>query len=292
MAFILQEELVRRALVNAGQVYFDPAVIHFDDDTIRDMILEPCTKEYQAFRPPLVWEHIYLPTDGWPIPSRVRKVNGLRPLWLYYWPYEAAVALRPIPRIGADRWFITGNILYAAPGRYELEYISNEGYELGYDIEDHTVYTPHPNETEIEFRLRGHIRPGTLTITATLDDLTEVTATDDGNGAISGSWVDVGTVDYNTLRVTLQINESLSKPIMASFFSKYPALLRFSWDEIYFFELFEARFLHAYATARSIVRLEGVPVELNIDDLLNYARQKQETWLTVSRETKSSWYRW
>lgn len=292
MAVILQEELVRRALVETGQVYFDPSVIHFDDDTVRDAILAPCVKEYSSFRPPVIWEHIYLPVDGWPIPTRVRRINGLRPLWLYYWPYEAAVALRPIPRMGADMWFITENILYAAPGRYELEYISNDGYRLGHEIDAHPVYEPHEIERKIEFKLRGHIRPGTLKIHAYDENGTEIVATDDGSGAITGDFLDVGVVDYETLRVTLQTNAPFSKPILASFYSKYPAVMGMDFSELYFFQLFQSKFLPAFAAARSIVRLDGTPIELNIDDLLNYARTKEQEWNTVSRETKSSWWRW
>jgi hypothetical protein len=292
MAVLFQEELVRRALVETGQVYFDPSVIHFDDDTIRDTILLPCLKEYSSFRPPVIWEHISLPSDGWVIPSRVRRINGLRPLWLYYWPYEAAVALRPIPRIGADNWFQTDGVLYAAPGRYELEYIANDGYKLGRAIEDHQVYEPHGIERNLKFKLRGHLVPGTLKLTALDSNTVEMEAVDDANGAITGSWVDHGVIDYETLQVTLTTNQAIDKPILASFYSKYPAVQGMDFSELYFFQLFQSKFLPAFAAARTIVRLEGVPIDLNIDDLLAYARQKEESWNTISRDTKQSWWRW
>lgn len=294
---LLQEELVSRALTEAGQVFIDPRILRFDDTRVQRDILFPCVKEYQAFRPPVVWEHLYIDPDGWPIPSRVRRVNGLRPLWLYYWPYAAAIALRPIPRMEAQKWFITNSMLYAPPGRYELEYISNEGYELGYEVTRHGAYQLYSGESQISFKLRSKPRPGTTKLY--IGESFE--ATDDGQGALIAPWIDIGVIDYATCAINLTFVPGTLDPLFensitnvlleASYASVYPGVVGLDWSEVYFYFLFASKFLTAFATTRSIIRIDGLPVEMNVDGFLEYARQKEQEWL-VAKEQRQSWWRW
>jgi len=298
---LLQEELVSRALTEAGQVFIDPRLLRFDDERVRRDILEPCMGEYRAFRPPTVWEHLNVPTDGWPIPSRVRRINGLRPLWLYYWPHFAAAALRPIPRMEAQRWFVTNNVLYAPPGRYELEYISNEGYRLSNEVDRyiaHEVFSGESATQTVDFYLRVKPRPGTVKIH--IGD--ELTAEDDGSNTISGDFIDIGVIDYNTCKISLDLdmtNEVIQEymssdgkiSLEVEFMSVNPGVYGLDWSEIYFYFLFASKFLPAFATTRSIVRVEGVPIDMNVDGFLEYARQKEQEWLQ-SKEMRQSWWRW
>lgn len=303
---LLQEELVSRALTEAGQVFIDPSLLRFTDDRIKRDILTPCVQEYQAFRPPVVWEHLFVNPDGWVIPKRVRRINGLRPLWLFYWPYMGAAALRPIPRMESQKWYITNGVLYAPPGRYELEYISNEGYSLGYTVDRYGAYEIFKGETSLTFKLRSKMRPGTLQlfVTDTVgNDL--VSAKDDGSGGISvltgGAWLDIGVVNYNICEVTMSLSseaQTLLFPdgtnrtlLEVEYASENPGVVGISWDEIYFFALFSSKFLPAFAATRSIVRVDGLPIEMNTDGLLEYARQQQDLWIQAKHE-KQSWWRW
>ena len=304
---LLQEEIVSRCLTEAGQVFIDPKVLRFTDDRIRRDILLPCIKEYQAFRPPVVWEHLYLTSDGWSIPSRVRRINGLRPLWLFYWPYMGAAALRPIPRMEAQKWYQSNGILYGPPGRYELEYISNEGYKIGYEVDRYGIYELFKGEKEVTFTLRSGFRKGTLNLFVSGGpggtDL--VSATDDAEGAVNpvlGDWLEVdSSVNYATYNVSLKLtdeSQALLFPdgvtkvlIEASYASTNPGVVGLDFSEIYFYALFASKFLPAFAATRSIVRIDGLPVEMNTDGLLEYARQQQELWIQ-SKEQRQSWWRW
>ncbi len=297
---LLQEELVSRALTEAGQVFVDPRILRFDDERVRRDILVPCMGEYQAFRPPTVWEHIHIPVGGWPIPQRVRRINGLRPLWLYYWPHFAAASLRPIPRMESQRYIITDNTVMAPPGRYELEYISNEGYSLGNMVDRHIVHEIYDSEREqtISFFLRVKPRPGTVRLYVG----EELVAEDDGSNAIIGDWITLGIIDYNTCKISISIDRENSViqeymstdgkiSIEAEFVSVNPGVMGLDWSEIYFYFLFASKFLPAFASTRSIVKIEGVPIDMNIDGFLEYARQKESEWLQA-KEMRQSWWRW
>lgn len=294
---LLQDELVSRALTEAGQVFIDPRILKFDDNRIEKDILEPCVGEYQAFRPPTVWEHLFVPVDGWPIPKRVRRINGLRPLWLYYWPHFAAAALRPIPRMESQRWFISNGVLWAPPGRYELEYISNDGYTISHEVTRYLAYQMYSGENIFSFKLRSRPRPGTVKILIGEN----LEAVDGGNGAITGSFIDLGVINYDTCEVNLAlspndtINDMLTQDgkvdIEVSFISVNPGVEGLNWSEIYFYFLFASKFLPAFAATRSIVRLEGVPVDMSVDGLLEYARKKEDEWL-IAKEQRQSWWRW
>ena len=302
---LLQEELVSRALSEAGQVFIDPKILRFDDERVKRDILYPCVKEYQAFRPPVVWEHLYLTPDGWTIPARVRRVNGLRPLWLFYWPYMGAAALRPIPRMEAQKWYITNGVLYGPPGRYEIEYISNDGYTLGHEVDRYGAYELFPGETQITFDLRAKARPGTIRVFITGAGGADLyTGSDDGSGAITstqGNWITIGVINYNTCKVSITLTDEakaalfpdgVSKVLVeCSFASVNPGVIGIDFSEIYLYALFTSKFIPAFATTRSIVRIDGLPVDMNTDGLLEYARQQQEIW-RASKETRGSWYRW
>jgi len=294
---LLQDELVAQALTASGQVFVEPHMLEFTDERIARDILVPCAEEFKIFRPPVVWEHLMVHTQGWIIPRYVRRVLGLRPLWLYYWAYtHAAVALRPIPRMEASKWFITEGVLYAPPGRYEVEYISANGYTVTHDVPEHAVYEPSPDEGRIEFRLRARIRPGTLKLRTGgtwSESYSEgyLEAVDDGNGRISGSFVDTGVVDYETNLVSLSLSQPLGGPLRATFFARNPGVKELDFKDVWFVDLFASKFLPAFAAARSLVAIPGLPVDLNNDGLLDYARQKQTDWLTVRHE-RNAWWRW
>jgi len=295
---ILQEELVNRALTETGQVFIDPKLLRFDEERIRRDILEPCVGEYCAFRPPVVWEHVFIPVDGWPIPDRVRRINGLRPLWLYYWQHFAAAALRPIPRMESQRWFVSNNVLWSPPGRYELEYISNDGYKTGYVVDPYVAYEIYPGETTIKFYLRSKPRQGTVRISLG----SELLASDDGHNGIVGDFLDMGVIDYNTKEVNLSLKENDSRinqiyenegnlSVTVNYISTNLGVIGLDWSEIYFYFLFASKFLTAFATTRSIVRVDGVPIDMNVDGLLEYARQKEIQWLEA-KEQRQAWWRW
>jgi hypothetical protein len=293
---LFQDELVAHALSATGQVFVQPHMLRYSDDFITRTLLKPCAGEYATLRPPVKWFSLFIGTDGWKPDKSVRKVLGLRPLWLYYWPYQASVALRPVPRMEAQKWFaensqynIGKGVIYAPPGRYEAEIISNDGYTLGYEAGFHDVYTPAPVEKSFSFRLRVLIRPGTLKLKCG-----ELTATDDGQGAITGAdWIEAGTVDYQTCEVQLRIRDdvTLMDAVEANFWAVNPGVEELEWGETYFLRLFASKFLPAYATARSIVRIEGLPVDIQLDGLLEYARNVEREFLE-KRETYTAWWRW
>lgn len=296
---LLQDELVSRSLSSTGQVYVHPALIRYTDERIMNDFMIPCAAEYQTLRPPVVWEHVMIPSEGWQIPSRVRRINGLRPLWLYYWPYSAAIALRPIPRMEDCKWFITNNILYAPPGRYELEFISTEGYTIAWEVPKHVVYRPSTPQTTLTFKLRVHIRPGTLKIYYGPENAVQesqyLIATDNGTGMITGSFLTSGLIDYQTNEVVLVPNGTATPwayPLQASFAALNPGIKELNWQDVYFIDLFDSRFLTAYAATRSLVQIDGLPVNINADDLLNYARSKEQAWITARENKVSSWWRW
>ena len=283
---LLQDELIAHVLSATGQVFVEPHTIRYTDELVDRTIFSPAVSEFQVFRPPTVWEHLFLPADGWLIPPRVRRVCGLRPLSLYWWPYAAAIALRPVPRMESCKWFITEGVLYAPPGRYELEYISNEGYTISNEVDRYVAYRPHPVEREVKFRLRARMRPGTLTIYIGNDS-----AVDDGSGNISGSFLSSGTVDYQTNEVSLVLAGSPLDTVDCSFWADKPGVKELDWKDIYFVQLFASKFLTAYSTARQIVRIENMPVDLNVDGLLEYARAAEQAWITNKNE-KQSWFKW
>ncbi|MHA1168995.1 MAG: hypothetical protein ACTSRU_14295 [Candidatus Hodarchaeales archaeon] len=277
---LLQDEIVSKVVSGAGQVIILPSTLRYDTELIRRDFFVPVVKEYQNYRPVIVKaDEVSIGMDGYTVPTDFIQVSELRP---YYQTLLGATASDIIPK---SLYELRNGIIYADPGYYNIQYHGR--YTITNIFEDILIYEA-VAETLVEKSLGGVVTPATLTI-----DYEGNTATTDALGEITGTNITSGSYDLTTNRISITFTTAISGNVTASFrtAATNPGVLELSLEDIHFVNLFAARFLSAMGTTKAIMRIDGLPIDITVDGLMEYGREKEaevKEWL----ETHQVWWHW
>jgi len=274
---IFQDEIVARSMSKAGQVYFPPSVLKYDDTRVRRDFFVPSVYEYRVHRPKLKYLRVDVDSNGLTLPYDAKKVVSLRS---YYDYFVGPVSKDVLPK---THYEVRDGRLYADPGDYYVE------YQADYTITDRVSgqrITTLSNETYLSFELYGEIITDSLVIYYGSD-----TATTSDNGTITGNNITSGAYDPSTWIVTINFTEAVASNITIDFTSKNPVVLELDMNNIFFFQLFGARLLSSFGSAKAIARLEDLPFDITVDELLSYGRELESQW-REDLERNQSWWVW
>jgi hypothetical protein len=116
-------------------------------------------------------------------------------------------------------------------------------------------------------------------------------ARDSISGVISGNLVTAGVVNYSTLRVNISLERPTGYPITVQFRSVNPCVLELDWSNEYFLDLFSARFLTAFGTTKAIMRVDELPVDITVDSLVDYGKDREQK-IQDRGEWSKKWWQW
>lgn len=275
---LTQEECVNLTMSRAGQFILGPEDVDFTPAKISRDFFIPAVMEYQKYRPPMQRPRVLITNGLMTLPADFMTAVGLEPIQLYQ-----GVVL-PFLKLPSFRWQINPqrNQLEAPAGDYVFEYLSR--FMLSSAMEDLEVY-PSGGEGEIGFQLGSIPKPKTLVVTGGA-----LSAEADVNGVITGDLVDSGNLT-SVGAVTLVLKDPVASVLTATYTTLVPYCKELSLQDRLFLDLFEAKFLTAFASAKAQLKVEGVPVDVNLDELLSYARQKDAD-VRASLTTDQKWWLW
>ena len=62
-------------------------------------------------------------------------------------------------------------------------------------------------------------------------------------------------------------------------------------EDTLFIELFSVRFLIALSATKAIMKLDGLPIDVSLDDMMAYAREKEISY-REKLDTVQRWWCW
>ena len=282
---LFQDEVVSKVLSGAGQVLLTPADLRFDDRLIERDFFVPVLREYQKYRPNVKKLDTEISVDGIGLPSDCLHVISLffKSVTRVDLPFES---MRVQPKVLDHQYWqvLDDGCLYAPVGFYRMEYAAE--FTISKVVEGLRLFSLIPGTKSYEFYMPAKIAPGTVSFSDGTRTMVETT-----QGTLAGA-LGTGTVDYTTLKVTLTLTTAptaASFPVLGYFKSVNPYVKELSVEDEIFVDLFAARMLVAYGMAKSVMRIEGLPVDITVDDMLSYGKER-ETVFTTRADTCKKWW--
>ena len=277
---LTQEQAVEKVIFGAGQLLLRPEDIDILPQDISSRFFIPAVKEYERYRPVIVKIPSVMIVGGkWRVPDDCLKLISLRPInVMRSWGTPS-----PYVRVSSHQWWVDEfNMLWCSSGQWEIEY--QKKYTLSNTIEDEVLLDVDGLQGDQSFCLSAEPVPSTVKL-----DYGSVAT--DLDGVITGDGITNGVIDYGHGHVTVKFTEPTTAPVKVSYRTKYPFVTNIDIGEEMFLDLFAARFLTGYANLKVQMNLEGLPVNINLDDILSYAREKESNYRS-RLDSVQKWYSW
>lgn len=279
---LTQEQALEKTIFGAGQTLLRPQDVDISPQDIYNRFFYPAVKEYERWRPVIVkLESVLIVNAEWKIPDDCIKIISIRPINLMRaWGTPA-----PYVRIPSHQWWVTPDgILKCPSGQWEIEY--QRRFTWGNEVKDEIVLNAIGLQGTQRFDLPAEILPSTLRLnyggSAPASDL---------EGVITGDGITEGTIDYIHSKISVNFTEPTQDIVTASYTTKFKYVNELDMGEEMFLDLFAARFLTGYANLKMQMNLENLPVNINLDDIMSYAREKETNYRT-RLETIQKWFAW
>lgn len=279
---LTQEQAVEKTIFGAGQTLLRPEDVDISAQDISSRFFIPTVKEYERYRPIIVKIPSVMITGGkWRVPDECLKLISLRPINLMRsWGTPS-----PYVRVSAHQWWVDEtNLLWCPSGQWEIEY--QKKFVFSSVITDEVLLEVDGLQGEQTFCLSSEPVPSTVKLSYGAEaDATDL------DGVITGTGITGGEISYSCGSVKVNFTEPTKAVIKASYRTRYPYVVNLDLGEEMFLDLFAARFLTGYANLKMQMNLEGLPVNINLDDILSYARDKESNYRS-RLESVQKWYAW
>lgn len=279
---LTQEQAVEKTIFGAGQTLLRPEDVDISAQDISSRFFIPTIREYERYRPPIVKIPSVMITGGkWRVPDDCLKMISLRPINLMRsWGTPS-----PYVRISAHQWWVDDSrMLWCPSGQWEIEY--QKRFELSNVVTDEVLLEVDGLQGEQTFCLASEPVPSTVRLSYGAD--TEAT---DLDGVITGPEITGGEISYPCGSVKVTFTKPTRAVVKASYRTRYPYVVNLDIGEEMFLDLFAARFLTGYANLKMQMNIEGLPVNINLDDILSYARDKEANYRS-RLESVQKWFAW
>lgn len=276
---LFQEQALDKAVYQAGQTLLSPSDVDLSSRDINTKFFVPSVLEYEKYRPQeSALRQVTVYSGEWRLPDDCLKIAWIRAVnWTRSWGTPA-----PYVRLQAHQWWVQDRVLYCPSGQWEISYLKK--FTFLHKLEDYPVSDLDDISGEHTFYLPCETVPSTVKLS-----FGSGTASDDNHGNLTGTGISGGTVDYVTGKVTLNFTSPTTSGVKGSFSSVYKYVKELEMTEEIFLDLFATRFLVGFANIKSQHNLEGLPVNINLDDLLSYARER-ESQFKARLETDKKWW--
>lgn len=276
---LLLHEATYTILAEEGQVLVPLKALNFDKLTL-ERIFTSVAKKYQNKKPIRDKMIVNISPEGVELPN-VRNILAVRPhiynnfdkiaapLERNMWDWNANTRmLRSLLSYQVEITYIGDLTIAQLPVAYKGPYFST-------------------NEGTIEFFLRGDFKSNSLKITKN-GLFVKDSGMEAGLVKLAGS-LGYGNVDPETLKVTLTITDPTPGNLDINFFSKYNAVKELNLDNLVFMTWYGAELLKAVGTAKKITMIEGLPLDITADGIMERARELQDK-LEELLSQKSDWW--
>jgi len=286
------DQLIANSLSLAGQIYLTPQDLLFTDLVLAQNIFTPVVREYERFRPANLTVDVVIGAAGLAIDPCWKKVVRLRKKSINVADIGFGVFYKSVPSIEYE--IINNKVIAGIPGYYNLEYLGE--FTVQNLVPATQVYLSSAQQLTICFQLPSRPVLGTVTLqrmvgpgAGNFDSVTDV------SGLFSTTWLDpagTNTVDeQGNVTLTFTPEAQGRYYFFATYVSVYPCVLELNLRDEPFSTLFNARFLTAYAHPKSNAKVEGLPFDINQEDLVSYSKLCVEKWEKLS-ETGQKWWIW
>lgn len=172
-------------------------------------------------------------------------------------------------------------------GEFDIKYLAY--YTFDYMSVSYNQRTITSNSPSFTFNLRANFQTGSLRITIGTEVFTEGTINNNIltlNSSLSGS----GSIDLNTLRVTLQPDPISEGSVVVEFTSMYKGVEELGVHSKYFLEMYAYELLTTLANLKQDTKIEELPFDITTDDLINRARTLKDTLIAERHNVEMKWY--
>lgn len=273
---LTQAQCVSIVMGRNGQFILSPEDVDFTPDYVSKNFFIPAVREYQKYRPILRRMDVTIVGSNYNLPEDFLRAVSLEPRVLYQG------VVMPFLKMPTYRWEINEDTrtMQAPGGTFIFEYLAK--FTVKSEIPGESVSGP--AESKVAVALQEVPQLASIVFSCGTE-----TATVDGEGVITGSFVDEGLVTAQGIgEITLAAPTTL--PLTATYNTVVPYCLELDLMDRLFLDLFEVTFLKGFASAKQQLQLEGVPVQINLEELMAYLRGKETEFYSTTLGTQQKWW--
>lgn len=285
---LFQEDATNLVLSEAGQVLLTPSDIGLELSNVKGIFLS-AVDAFSRHRPILKKEEFTVFLETVTLPANVQRVVSVLPRAIGQILPGVHLFTQPVPPIPLWNYDLKERVLTIVSGTYLVEYLAS------YTVTTSLVEVADVGNLAIDstaaFKLKHPPLKGTLIITLGADEVV-----DDSAGVLDGPFA-TGTVNYETGEVTLTAVATIDAVLAITYRSDYPAVVemkapgepRRALEQEMFLDLYGGHLLMAYANAKSIMRIEGIPIDINLDQLRALAQLRLDNY-EARRGSEQKWW--
>lgn len=284
------EESKRRFMNENGQLLIPFASLKLTDDVMEQIFVQTARK-LQNKRPPRALLSSIVDPTGIYIPDCI-GVLALK--YKIYDNFDRISA--PISR--EYYWFDPSTrilrTLFSSP--FIITYLQE--YQVGYFPQSDNVMTTIDGEDTVSFYLNTGFKSNSLTLTKSNTNLgtstTSTVTSVNGNIATLGGTLGTGTINLDTLYVTLNMIDTSACDIIATYTNSRKAIKNIDLQNMPFYLWLTVDWLRAWASLKYQATMNentGLPFSLQADTLLERARVLEDQ-LQAQLNNNSNWYMW
>lgn len=286
---VFLEECVAKAVSDYGMTLVPLQTFRFNTDR-QNMLFRDTAEEFAQMKPRQVVQQIQIGQDGIVMPEGTIRVTAAAYDSFTGNPQVRAIYTPPIRFREFSYNDETRQLLVPASGTWRVTYLTGYGIDKLRVTENVTVFG---GQTRFSFPLKADYQPNSLVLS-----MNGLTVSDDGfrnlNGPLGfGEVIENITSENSRYTINLEFD---TPPTTDSVLQINLQTLNFAAEYITeqdrdFFDLFGANLMLGFANAKQMLQIEGIPVDLDLSNVLEQARTAKEQ-VREKLIQRSHWEMW